>query len=404
MEPRRPRLPLTVLALGATSFFNDVASEMVFPLLPGFLALLGAGPTFLGLLEGVADAVSALLKYLAGKRADKGGQKGLVLLGYGLTTFVRPLLAVVAAPWQVLAIRAADRMGKGVRSAPRDALLAGAVPAFETGRAFGFHRAMDHTGAVVGPLVATALLFFGVSVRTVFALTLIPGLLVVASLFLVKEPPLAPPKATDGAGLRAPMPARLRQLLGLFFFFALANSSDAFLLLRAREVGTKETWLPVLWLALHLSKVWWTTKAGAWSDRMPRHRLVLGGWAVYAVCYALLGVASQAWQVWAVVVAYGAFAGLTEPVEKAMVKDLAPPEARGRAFGLYHGLLGAAAIPAGLLTGALWQAFGAAAALFTGAAVAALASAGLFLWARAAPPARPGQASLTSTHRKTSES
>lgn len=217
----------------------------------------------------------------------------------------------------------------------------------------------------------------------------------VASIFLVKEPPSPPPKAADGAGLRAPMPARLRQLLGLFFFFALANSSDAFLLLRAREVGTKETWLPVLWLALHLSKVWWTTKAGAWSDRMPRHRLVLGGWAVYAGCYALLGVASQAWQVWAVVAAYGAFAGLTEPVEKAMVKDLAPPEARGRAFGLYHGLLGAAAIPAGLLTGALWQAFGAAAALFTGAAVAALASAGLFLWARAAPPARPGQTSLT---------
>ncbi|MEW5742741.1 MAG: MFS transporter [Myxococcota bacterium] len=382
MESRRARLPLTVLALGATSLFNDIASEMVFPLLPGFLAVLGAGPAFLGLLEGVADAVSAFLKYLAGQRADVRGRKGLVLFGYGLTTVVRPLLALVAAPWQVLAIRATDRMGKGLRTAPRDALLASAVPASDTGRAFGFHRAMDHTGAVVGPLLATALLFFGVSVRTVFALTLVPGLLVVASLLLVKEPPLPASSAPTASAASAPMPARLKHLLGLFFFFALANSSDAFLLLRAREVGTEEKWLPVLWLLLHLSKVFWTMRAGAWSDRMPRHRLVLAGWAVYAGCYALLALSVAAWQVWLVVVAYGAFAGLTEPVEKAMVKDLAPETARGRAFGLYHGLLGAAAIPAGLLTGALWQAFGAAAALFTGAAVAAVSSVGLLLWAR----------------------
>jgi MFS family permease len=384
MEPRRARLPLTVLALGATSFFTDVASEAVFPLLPGFLALLGAGPTFLGLLEGVADAVSALLKYLAGARADRGGKKGLVLFGYGLATVVRPLLALASSPWHVMAIRSTDRVGKGVRSAPRDALLAAAVPASESGRAFGFHRAMDHLGAVVGPLLASALLLAGVPVRTVFALTIVPGALAVASLFLVKEPKVDVPVAsTDGP--RAPLPKRLKQLLGLLFFFALANSSDAFLLLRAREVGTAEALLPLLWLLLHAAKVGWSTKSGAWSDRMPRHRLVLAGWAVYAACYGLLAVASQAWQVWTVVVAYGAFAGLTEPVEKAMVKDLAPADARGRAFGLYHGLLGAAAIPAGLLTGALWQTFGAPVALLTGAAVAALAAVGLVAWTRAAP-------------------
>lgn len=389
MEARRARLPVTVLALGAVSFFTDVASEMVFPLLPGFLALLGAGPTFLGLLEGVADAVSAALKYASGARSDTTGhRKGAVLLGYGLATVVRPLLALAASPWHVLAIRATDRVGKGVRSAPRDALLAAAVPASEAGRAFGFHRAMDHAGAVVGPLLATALLLVGVEVRTVFALTLVPGLLAVASIFLVKEPaPASLPPPVPKAG-KAPLPPRLKRLLGLFFFFALANSSDAFLLLRAREVGTPEAWLPVLWLLLHVAKLWWSARAGAWSDRLPRHRLVLAGWAVYAGCYALLAGAWTAWQVWLVVVAYGAFAGLTEPVEKAMVRDLAPADARGRAFGLYHGLLGAAAIPAGLLTGVLWQRFGAPAALLTGAAVAAVAALGLVRWAH--PPAADG--------------
>lgn len=384
MEKRKARLPLTVLALGATSFFTDVASEAVFPLLPGFLALLGAGPTFLGLLEGVADAVSALLKYVAGARSDRvGHKKGLVLFGYSLATVVRPLLALASSPWHVLAIRTTDRVGKGVRSAPRDALIAGAVDAKDSGRAFGFHQAMDHAGAVVGPLLATVLLFFGVSVRTVFALTLIPGLLAVASIFVVKEPPPPAPAAAQEKKVSGPLPARLKHLLALLFFFALANSSDAFLLLRARELGTPETWLPTLWLLLHLSKLWWASRGGAWSDRMPRHRLVLAGWAVYAVSYALLAAARTSWQVWLVLVAYGAFAGLTEPVEKAMVKDLAPVEARGRAFGLYHGLLGAAAIPAGLLTGALWQRFGAPVALLTGAAVAAVASVGLVTWSRA---------------------
>lgn len=378
----KTRLPLTVIALGLTSFFTDVASEAVFPLLPAFLATLGAGPTFLGLLEGVADAVSALLKYLSGARADKGGKKGLVLTGYGLATVMRPLLAWVTAPWQVLAIRVTDRVGKGIRSAPRDALIAGAVSQEDSGRAFGFHRAMDHAGAVVGPLLATALLWFGLEVRTVFALTFIPGVLAVVMVLVVKEPPL-PAAPTAGAAPKVALPPRLKAFLGILVLFALANSSDAFLLLRAKELGMEPTFLPVLWLVLHLSKMWWSARAGAWSDRMPRHRLVIAGWGVYAVSYLAFAAMTAAWQSWVVMVVYGAFAGLTEPVEKALIKDLAPVEARGRAFGLYHGLLGGAAIPAGLLTGVLWQQLGAAYALVTGAAVAAIAAVLLTAWARA---------------------
>ena len=385
MAERRLRLPATVIALGVTSFFTDVASEAVFPLLPGFLALLGAGPTFLGLLEGVADAVSAWLKYQSGRWADRGAKKGFVLAGYALATTVRPLLALASAPWHVLVIRVTDRVGKGVRSAPRDALIAGAVPAEESGRAFGFHAAMDHAGAVVGPLLASGLLLLGVSVRTVFALTIIPGLLAVASIFVVKEPEaVAAPSAVDRARLDATaLPPKLRSLFVILGFFALGNSSDAFLLLRAGELGVKTALLPMAWLLLNLSKMFWASRGGNWSDRMARHQLILAGWAVYAIAYGLFALASEPWHAWALLGFYGAFAGLTEPVEKALVKELAPKELHGRAFGVYHGVIGATAIPAGLLTGFLWQQFGPAAALGTGAVVAAISAVWLMKWASA---------------------
>lgn len=381
----RAKLPATVVALGLTSFFTDVASEMAFPLLPAFLAGLGAGPAFLGALEGVADAIAAGLKYASGRRSDVGGgRKRWVLVGYGLASAVRPLLAVVTSAWQVLAVRAVDRVGKGLRTAPRDALLSAAVPEAQSGRAFGFHRAMDHAGAAVGPLLATALLWLGVEVRTIFLLTLVPGLLAMASVLVVREGDGAPPPPVGRAAPPEALPRRLTALLGWVGLFALANASDAFLLLRATEVGVPAAGLPALWLLLHVSKVWWTARGGAWADRYPRHRLVLAGWGVYAAAYAGFAAAVAPWQVALLFAGYGAFAGLTEPAEKALVRQLSPEGARGRAFGLYHGLLGAAAIPAGLLTGGLWQAFGAPAALLTSAAVTAAAGLGLWRWSRAA--------------------
>lgn len=377
---RRAPLPATVIALGITSFFTDVASEAVFPLLPGFLALLGAGPTFLGLLEGVADAVSALLKYQSGRWADAGGKKRFVLGGYALAAVVRPLLALATAPWHVLSIRVVDRIGKGVRSAPRDALISHAVTAEESGRAFGFHHAMDHAGAVVGPLLATLLLFLGLQVRTVFALTLIPGVLAVASIFVVKEERAAPRHAQPVDA--TPLPSRLKSLLVILAGFALANSSDAFLLLRAGELGVPTPLLPTAWLVLNLSKMFWSARGGAWSDRTARHRLILAGWAVYAGSYALFAFATKAWHAWALLAVYGAFAGFTEPVEKALVKELTPKSQQGRAFGAYHATLGAMAIPSGVLMGALWQSFGAPVALATGAAVAGVSAIALIGWSR----------------------
>lgn len=400
MKPsgRRAVLGRTVLALGLTSFFNDVGSEMVFPLLPGLLAGMGAGPAFLGLIEGAADAVSALLKYLSGHVSDKvQRRKPLVVAGYAMSTLVRPLAGLSAAAWQILAVRLTDRVGKGVRSAPRDALIASSVGPQGAGRAFGFNRAMDHAGAVVGPLIATALLAAGAELRTVFLATIVPGLLAVAMTLLAREAPLPapppPPVAGAGAAARGPLPARLKSLLAIFGLFALGNSSDAFLLVRAKEVGMADATLPLLWVVLHVSKVFFSWVGGGLVDRVRKELPIFLGWGVYAVSYLLLAAASAPWQVFALFFVYGAFNGLAEPAEKALIRELSPEDARGRAYGLYHAVLGAAAIPAGLLTGGLWSWFGPTVALTTGAAIAATSAAALAVWSRG-NRGQPGQATL----------
>lgn len=385
----RPRLPATVIALGMTSLFTDIASEMVFPLLPAFVATLGAGPTFLGLLEGLADAISAVLKYFSGKWTDTarttGTRRRYVFGGYALATLVRPLLALATAPWHVLTIRVIDRVGKGVRSAPRDALIADSVAAADSGRAFGFHQAMDHAGAVVGPLLATGLIALGFEVRTIFAIAFLPGVFAVASIAFAKEPAVT---ASSQGGAVAKLDPRLTRLLVILGFFALSNSSDVFLLLRLSELHAPQAWLPLAWLTLHLSKMFFSARGGVLADRWPKHWLLLAGWGVYAMAYVSLSFITVAWQAWAVMTMYGAFAGLAEPTEKAIVKELSSSEQRGRAFGVYHAVIGAAAVPAGLLTGWLWQSFGAHVALLTGAVGAAVSAVLLMGWMAQAKPAR----------------
>ncbi|AKF10173.1 MFS transporter [Sandaracinus amylolyticus] len=387
-SPRSPtsraRLPVAVIALGLTSFFTDVASDMIVPLLPAFLATLGASTAMLGLIEGAAEATASFLKLGSGYVADRAPRKKpLVVVGYAIATFARPLIALAAIPAHVLAIRVVDRVGKGVRTAPRDAMIAAAAEPGEAGRAFGFHRAMDHAGAVVGPLVATALIALGLTVRGVFAAALIPGVIALLCVLSVREPaPEAMPVAKGEAPTIAgpAVPRSLRGYLGILALFALGNSSDAFLLLRAQDLGVPVAMIPVLWAVLHVSKVASTWIGGDLADRVPRPRLVAIGWIVYALTYLALGVATEAWQAWVIFVVYGAYHGLTEPAEKAMVKDLAPPSARGRAFGLYHFVIGVTAIPAGLLTGWIWEAFGPLHALGLGALIAAISGALLIAW------------------------
>ena len=397
MPAVRPRLGRNVVALAAVSFLTDASSEMIYPLLPLFLTgVLGAGATALGAIEGAAESTAAFLKLGSGWWSDRlRRRKPLVVLGYALATALRPLVGLARAPAQVLAIRLGDRVGKGIRTSPRDALIADSTPPETRGRAFGFQRAGDHAGAVVGPLVAFALLrWAGMPLREVFLWSAVPGVLSVLLLVVaVRETPRAAPErsaATPAADLHAPLPRRFWAVLAVILLFALGNSSDAFLLLRAAQLGVAAPLIPVLWALLHLVKALASTPGGALSDRLGRKPLLIAGWALYALVYLGLGAARAEWQVWALFAAYGVHFGLTEGVEKALVADLVPAARRGTAFGWYNLTLGLGALPAALLFGFVWDRAGAPAAFGLGAALALAAAAGIAVAApRRVVPARP---------------
>jgi MFS family permease len=358
---------------------------MIFPLLPAFIASLGASPAFLGLIEGVADATSSLLKLASGHVADRvTSRKPIVVFGYAIAALARPLVALATAPWHVLAIRASDRVGKGLRASPRDLLIANSVDTKDTGRAFGFHRAMDHAGAVVGPLIATALLGAGVPLRTVFWLALVPGVLSVVAVLTVREPVVESTTSAHGEPVhrRSSLPISLRTYLAILAVFSLGNSTDAFLLLRARDTGVSVVLLPLLWTVFHVAKLASSYVGGDWADRVALPKLIVAGWLVYAATYLAFGLAAEPWHIWILFVVYGSYYGLTEPAEKALVKHLASPSVRGRAYGAYNFIVGIAAVPAGVLMGWLWQTRSPMTALMAGAAIACASSVGLVVWSR----------------------
>jgi MFS family permease len=376
------RLPREVKALGVVSLLTDASSEMIYPLLPAFLtSVLRAGPAFVGLVEGAAETVAAVAKVVSGRWSDHmGRRKPLAVAGYALSSVARPLVAVAQAPWHVLVVRVSDRIGKGIRGAPRDALIAEVTAPADRARAFGFHRAMDHAGAVVGPLLASALLAWGLGLRTVFALAAIPAALsVLALVFGVREEPVArTPTGPGGDALpTGPLPPELRRYLVVVALFTLGNSTDAFLLLRAQEAGVPLAGIPLLWAFHHVVKSAASTPGGALADRIGRRRAIAAGWAVYAACYAGFAVASGPVAIVVLFAVYGLFFALTEGAERALLAELAPAAARGRAFGLFHAVSGIVLLPASLLTGFLWQSLGAAPALLTGAGLAAAAAAAL---------------------------
>ena len=373
-------LPRAVWLLGWVSFFTDLATEMVYPLLPLFLTrVIGASALSLGIIEGIADAANSALKVGSGWLADRtGAPKRIVIAGYGLSSAARPLIAVAAAWPQVLGIRFVDRLGKGIRGAPRDAMLAGFAPEGSRGRVYGFHRAMDHAGAVVGPLIAAAFLFFYPGAyRTLFALTIVPGAVVMLILLRVPEQP-APPPATLPADAPAPgrerLPRSFYHLMGIILLFSLGNATDAFLLLRLSDVGVPAFWIPLLWSGLHVVKVLSSVAGGALSDVAGRRTMIGAGWLCYAAVYAGFGMFTSPAAVIGLFLAYGLYFGLTEGVEKAWVADLAPVSVRGTAFGIYNAVLGAGTLAASLLFGVLWTRVSPAAAFYTGASLAVAAT------------------------------
>jgi MFS family permease len=333
-----------------------------------------------GAIEGAAESVAALLKLASGWWSDRvARRRPLVIAGYAIASFARPLIAAARAAEQVLVIRLVDRVGKGIRTSPRDALIADSVDPSVRGKAFGFHRASDHAGAVVGPLLAFALLGWAeVPIRTVFWLAAIPGIAAVLVLVLaVREVPRQAPDGRAAARADGSMGRPFWAFLLVVLLFTLGNSTDAFLLLRAAQLGVPAALLPVLWAMLHVVKSTSSTPGGALSDRVGRTPLLIAGWTIFALVYLGFAYASTPWHAWALFALYGVYFGLTEGVEKALVADVVPSARRGAAFGWYNLTIGIGALPASLLFGVLWDRFGAATAFSLGAGLAIAAAIGI---------------------------
>ncbi|MCG6900309.1 MAG: MFS transporter [Gammaproteobacteria bacterium] len=370
-------LPRTVVILGLVSFFNDAASEMITPLLPVFLtAALGAGPVVVGLVEGVAEATASVLKLVAGRLDDRGwNSKGLVLSGYGISNTARPLIGLAFGWSWVLLLRFLDRVGKGLRTSPRDAIIAASTDSHLRGRVFGFQRALDHAGAVVGPLLAFALLGGGVEMRQLFLLSVVPGIMVM--LLLWYGLPATPAKlATDQSSLSlgwGGLDPRLRALIMAAGGLALATTPEVFLVLWAQSRGLEIVWVPLLWAAASAVKVLVAVPGGYWSDRFGRLPVLVAGWGMRILILISLGLAgSSELTIWVLFLAYAASLAFTEGAERALIGDFAPVGKKATAFGLYHMTSGLLALPGAVLFGALWQWFGEAPAFYTAASLTAL--------------------------------
>lgn len=375
-------LPRTVWLLGLISLVNDSASEMLYPLIPLYLAsVLLAGPRALGIIEGIAEATASLLKLVSGVIVDRSRRtRPWIVFGYGLAGLGRPLTALVSSWPGLLVVRFTDRVGKGLRTSPRDALLAASVSAEHRGLAFGLHRAMDNGGALVGPLVASLLLAAGLSLKEIFLWSAVPAVLCLALACSLQEAPasrLRPPR---------PMDWRLHELPGLFkrylvvvALFTLGNSSNMFLLLRAKELGVPQVQIPLLWAAVSAVATLFATPLAALSDGGRRLPLLAGGYLAYGLFYLGLGMMAHngAW-LFVLFAFYGVFMAATEGVEKALVADLAPPERSGTAFGWFNLTAGVFLLPASVIFGWLYQSVAPLAA-FAFSGTCALAAA-LLLW------------------------
>lgn len=377
------------------SFFTDVSTEMIYPLLPVFLAsVLGANASFIGAIEGTAETTASLLKLLSGWWSDKvSSRKPFVVAGYLIASIVRPFTAATHTARQVLAIRVTDRVGKGIRTSARDALLADSAAPEVRGRAFGFHAAADNAGAVLGPLVAFFILkLHGVgmldtskrlspsdehAMRNVFWLSAIPAAIAMVILIVVvKDVPRhgddrSAAQAGDGV---SHLGGRFWAYLVVVLLFTLGNSTDAFLLLRANQLGVPVALAPILWALLNFVKSATGTYGGQLSDTIGRKPLIVGGWLLYAAVYFAFGFAGAPWQAWALFAVYGIFYGMTEGTEKALVADIVPRVRRGAAFGWYNLAIGLGALPASLIFGWIWDRSGAPSAFVFGASLALVAA------------------------------
>ena len=373
-------LPRPVKLLGWVSLLTDAATEAVYPLLPVFITqVLGGPPVALGIVEGAADATSSVLKVVAGRWSDRlGARKPIVVAGYAVSSLVRPLMALATTWAHVFVVRVTDRVGKGLRGAPRDAMLAALSPPGQRGRVFGYHWGMDHAGAAVGPLLATVFLWFSPdNYRLLFGLTIIPGTLAVLTLLRVPEaraPEHPSTQAPEHPSTQAPLPVALKKYLVVLSVFTLGNSSDAFLLLQLSNAGVPLMGLTALWSAQHAVKALLSMKGGMLSDRFGRRALIASGWLIYAGVYAGFAFSQSVGALAGWFLVYSVYATAVEGSEKALIADLTPDHLRATAFGWHAAVQGLGALAAGISFGVIWQWFGAPAAFMTGASLALVAA------------------------------
>ena len=352
-------LPRTVWLIGLISLVNDSASEMLYPLMPLYLAsVLMAGPKALGIIEGIAEATSSIFKLVSGVIVDRTKKaKPWIVLGYTLAGIGRPLIAIANSWLWVLAIRFTDRMGKGLRSSPRDALLAEIVGENQRGVTFGLHRSMDNAGAVIGPLLATLFLSMGVPLKDIFLWAIVPAVITVTLALCIKEPQgEVNPQASKFSWSLKGMPDQFKRYLLVAGIFALANSSDMFLLLRAREAGVPQEQIPLLWAAISLITTLFGTPLSALSDRFGRKLFILISWIAFAFFYICMGLPGlSTYQIFILFGIYGLFKAATEGVEKALVADMAPKGLAGTAFGWFNLITGLMLFPASFIFGWIYE-------------------------------------------------
>jgi MFS family permease len=369
-------LERNVFYTGLTSFLTDTSTKILYSVMPLFLLSIGASKTSISLIEGVAESTASLFKAFSGYWSDKiGKSKPFMIIGYGATALITPLYILAAKPLHVLFLRFFERVGKGLRAAPRDSLISHSVKDNQLGKNFGFHKAMDNSGAIFGPLIAFLLLrYFPINYDRLFWIATIPAVLGVLSIILFIKDVEKPPKKQTFTFQFKQLPRQFYMFLGILFVFTLGNSADALLLVKTAETGIKEDAIPFVYMIFNMVSVLLAIPIGRFSDRVGREKLIIVGYGLYSIVYYLFGRYNRLDIYIGLFILYGVYSALTDTCQKAMVSDLVPKELKGTGFGLYHALLGITLLPASLIAGVLYDKVNASVPFYFGSFMALLAT------------------------------